>query len=76
MGLLEYLKIFKKLSPGEKQAYLSRIPAEHQEQLSEVMDDGQAEAMRVQLEQALVDLKLSQKQQEEKANNTRRNKRA
>jgi hypothetical protein len=27
-GLLDYLKIFKKLSPGEKQAYLSRVPAE------------------------------------------------
>jgi hypothetical protein len=28
LGLLEYLKIFKKLSPGEKQAYLSRLPSD------------------------------------------------
>ena len=40
------------------------------------MDDAQAEAMKFQLEQALVDLKASQKEQEEKVNNSRRNKRA
>jgi len=37
--LLDYLKIFKKLSPGEKQAYLSTLPADLQEQLAEVFDE-------------------------------------
>ena len=46
IGLLDYLKIFKKLSPGEKEAYLASVPYELQEQLANVMDDSEAEQMR------------------------------
>jgi hypothetical protein len=27
-GLLQYLKIFKRLSPGERQAFLAQVPLE------------------------------------------------
>ena len=42
-GLLEYLKIFKKLSPGEKQAYLAQLPSEISDKLSDIMDETEAE---------------------------------
>lgn len=49
-SLLAYIKQFKKLSPGEKIAFMAQVPDEHHEKLQEILDTDSAEKMKEQLE--------------------------
>ncbi len=51
--LLEYIKVFKKFSEGEKVAYLAGVPEQMQEQVQKILDAESAEEMKLKLEDAL-----------------------
>lgn len=51
--LLQYIKVFKKFSEGEKVAYLATVPEDMQDQVSKILETETAEEMKLKLEDAL-----------------------